>query len=138
MLTNNKSVEGKYRFRIMLRDIFGFAEYQRKSKYGLGYKLTLTGESDNSVLNEANVTNNAKNKINCIEWYKPQYTPYMEQQKLNSQQTLSLIPTELQHVERPIFTKEVKTRSFSTFELRTYHPFFEIFIYIFLIQLIVY
>ena len=37
-LTNNKSIKGKYHIRIYLKDIFGFAEYQEKSTYGLGYK----------------------------------------------------------------------------------------------------
>ena len=66
-LTNNKKIKGKFHLRIMLRDVFGFAEQQGKATYGLGYKLTLTRKSDNSVLNKANETNNAKTKINAIE-----------------------------------------------------------------------
>ena len=38
----------------MLRDIFGFAEHHEKATHGLRYKLTLTRNSDSSVLNEAN------------------------------------------------------------------------------------
>ena len=41
-LTEKKNRKGKYHIRIMLKDIFGFAEYQEKGTYGLGYKLTLT------------------------------------------------------------------------------------------------
>ena len=41
-LTNNKNVKGKYHLRIMLRDVFGFAECQVEATYVLGYKLTLT------------------------------------------------------------------------------------------------
>ena len=41
-LTNNKTLKGKYHVRIYLEDVFGFAEYQNKGTYGLGYKLTLT------------------------------------------------------------------------------------------------
>ena len=37
-LTNNKNIKGKYHFRIHLKDIFGFAEHQKKVTYGLGYK----------------------------------------------------------------------------------------------------
>ena len=37
-LTNNKNIKGKYHTRIYLKDIFGFAEYQEKGTYGLGYK----------------------------------------------------------------------------------------------------
>ena len=51
-LTNNKSIKGKYHIRIYLKDIFGFAENQEKGTYGLGYKLTLTRNTDNAVLNK--------------------------------------------------------------------------------------
>ena len=66
-LTNNKSQKGKYHVTIYLKDIFGFAEYQEKGTYGLGYKLTLTRNTDNAVLNKANAINNGKVKINAIE-----------------------------------------------------------------------
>ena len=67
-LTNNKSQKGKYHVRIYLNDVFGFAEYQEKATYGLGDKLTMTRNSDNAVLNKGNAINNAKNKINALEW----------------------------------------------------------------------
>ena len=67
-LSKNKSQRGKYHVRIYLKDVFGFAEYQEKATYGLGYKLTLTRNTDNAVLNKANATNNAKLQINAIEW----------------------------------------------------------------------
>ena len=41
-LTNNKNIKGKYYLRIYLKDIFGFAEHQKKATYGLSYKQTLT------------------------------------------------------------------------------------------------
>ena len=34
-LTANKSVKVKYLLRIMLKDVFGFAEHQEKTTYGL-------------------------------------------------------------------------------------------------------
>ena len=67
-LTNNKSQKGKYHVRIYLKDVFGFAEYQQKGTYGLGYKLTLTRNIDNAVLNKGNAINNGKIKIIAIEW----------------------------------------------------------------------
>ena len=79
-LTKNKSQKGKYHVRIYLKDVFGFADYQDKGTYGLGYRLTLTRNSDNAVLNKGNAINNAKIKINAIEWYVPHYIPYMQQQ----------------------------------------------------------
>ena len=59
----------------MLKDFFGFVQHQEKGTYGLGYKLTLTRNSDNAVLNKANATNNAKIQIIRIDWEVPQYTP---------------------------------------------------------------
>ena len=63
----------------MLRDIFAFAEHQQKATYGLGYKLTLTRNSDSAVLNKGDAINNAKIKIISIEWLVPQYTPSVKQ-----------------------------------------------------------
>ena len=60
-LSNNKTIKGKYHIRIYLEDIFGFAEYQEKGTYGLGYKFTLTGNTDNAVLNKDNAVANGKN-----------------------------------------------------------------------------
>ena len=64
-LSNNKTQKGKYHLRIYLEDVFDFAEYQEKATYGLGYKLTLTRNTDNAVLNKANAINNGKIKINA-------------------------------------------------------------------------
>ena len=79
-LTNNKNMKGKNHVTIMLQDTFGFAEHQQKGLYGLGYQWTLTGNSDNAVLNKGNATNDAKIIINNIDWYVPNYTPSIKQQ----------------------------------------------------------
>ena len=59
-LANNKNKKGKYHVTILLKEIFGFAEHQEKGKYGLGFELTLTRNSDNAVLNKTNAINSAK------------------------------------------------------------------------------
>ena len=59
-LSNNKTQKGKYHVRIYLKDIFGYAEYQEKGTYGLGYKLTLTGNTDKPALNKGNATNSGE------------------------------------------------------------------------------
>ena len=118
-LTNNKTEKGKFHVRIYLKDVFGFAEYQEKGTYGLGYKLTLTRNTDNAVLNKANGINNGKIKINAIEWYVPHYTPSMQQQSILSKQILNKTPTQIQYPERSVFMKEVNTQNFWTFELGT-------------------
>ena len=118
-LTNNNSQKRKYHVRVYLKDVFGFAEYQVKATYGLGYKLTLTGNTDNAVLNRGNAINNGKIKINAIEWYVPHYTPSMQQQSILSKQIINKTPTQLQYPERSVFMKQVNTQNFWTFELGT-------------------
>ena len=118
-LTNNKTQKGKFHVRIYLKDVLGFAEYQEKGTYGLGFKLTLTRNTDNAVLNKANGINNGKIKINAIEWYVPHYTPSMQQQSILSKQILNKTPTQIQYPERSVFMKEVNTQNFWSFELGT-------------------
>ena len=116
-LTNNKPQKRKFHNRIYVKDVFGFAEYQEKATYGLGYKLTLTRNSDNAVLNKGNAINNAKIKINAIEWFVPHYTPSMQQQSILSKQIINKTPTQIQYSERSVFMKEVITQTFWTTEL---------------------
>ena len=118
-LTNNKNVKGKYHVRIYLKDVFGFAKHQEKATYRLGYKLTLTRNNDNAVLNKADARILGKVKINAIEWYVPHYTASMSQQALLSNQIVNRIPTELQYIERSVFMKEVNTQNLWNFELGT-------------------
>ena len=110
-LTNNKKIQGKYHVRVYLKDVFGFAEYQQKRTYGLGYILTLTRNSDNAVLNKADATNLGKVKINAVEWYVPHFTASMSQQAVLSNQIVNRIPAELQYKERSVFKKEVNTQN---------------------------
>ena len=118
-LTNNKTQKGKYHVRIYLKDVLGFAEYQEKGTYGLGYKLTLTRNTDNSVLNKANGINNGRVKNIVLEWYVPHYTPSIQQQAILSNQILNKTPTQINYPERSVFMKEVNTQNFWTFELGT-------------------
>ena len=118
-LTNNKNIKGKYHLRIYLRDVFGLAEHQEQGTYGLGYKLTLTRNTDNAVLNKDNAVNKAKIKINALEWYIPHYTPSLDEfTKLMTQIKLKR-PTNLHYPEKSVFMKEVNTQNFWTFELGT-------------------
>ena len=118
-LTNNKNIKGKYHVRIYLKDVFGFSESQEKGTYGLGYKLTLTRNTDNSVLNKDNAINIGKVKINALEWYVPHYTPSAQQQSILSKQILNKTPTQIQYPERSVFMKEVNTQKIWIFELGT-------------------
>ena len=115
-LSNNEIIKGKYHVRSMLKDVFGCAEHQEKATYGLAYKLTLTRNTDNSVLNKDNVINIGKVKINAIGWYVPHYTPSISNQAIFSKQILIKTTVEIQYVERGVFMKEV---NLWTFELGT-------------------
>ena len=79
-LTKNKNIKGKYHFRIMLKDVFGFAEHQEKAAYGLGYILTLPRNKDEPVIDKATGVADAGFKIDHIQWYIPHYTPSIQQQ----------------------------------------------------------
>ena len=110
-LSNSKSIKGKHHVRIVLKDIFGFAEHQQKATYGLGYKLPLIKNNDHSVLNKYNAINIGKIKINGFELYVTNITPSIPQQSTLSEQILSKVPTELQYVERSVLMKEVNTQN---------------------------
>ena len=118
-LTNIKTQKVKFHVRIYLKDVFGCAENQEKATDGLGYKLTMTRNTDNAVLKKANATNNGKIKINAIKWYVPHYTPSMQQESILTKEILSKTPTEVHYPERSVFMKEVITQNFWTFELGT-------------------
>ena len=118
-LTNNKSIKGKFHVRIYLKDIFGFAEYQEKGTYGLGYKLTLTRNTDNAVLNKDNIVVNGRVKINSLDWYVPHYSPNLEEYTKLMTQIKKNTPTLLHYSERSVFMKEVITQNLWNFELGT-------------------
>ena len=94
------------------RNIIGFAEHQEKTTYRLGYNLTLTRNSDNSVLNKENATIIGKTKIYSIEWYVPNYKVRITQQAMLSKPILSEVPKEFQNVGKSVFTKEVNIKNF--------------------------
>ena len=101
----------------MLKDVFGFAKHQEKATYGLGYKLTLTRNKDDAVLDKANGIADARIKIDHIHWYVPHYTPSIKQQSIMSKQILNKTPTELRYVERSVFVKQVNNQNVWNFEL---------------------
>ena len=102
-----------------MKDFFGFAEYQVKGTYGLGYKLTLTRNTDNAVLNKDNAVNNAKIKINALEWYNSHFTSSLDEYTKLQTQIKHKTPTNLFYPEKSVFMKEVNTQNFRTFELGT-------------------
>ena len=119
-LSNNKSNKGKYHIRIYQKYIFGFAKHHEKGTYGLGYKLTLTRNTDNAVLSKAAATNNAKVKIISLDWYVYRlYSPNLEDYNKLMDQIMKYSPTLLHYPERFVFMKEVNSQNLWTFELCT-------------------
>ena len=116
-MTDNKRVKGKYHVRIMLEDVFGFAEHQEKATYGLGYKLTLTRNKDEAVIDKVAGIAESRIKIDHIQWYVPHYIPSMAQQGILSDQILNNRPTQLRYIERSVFMKEVNNQNIWNFEL---------------------
>ena len=111
-LNNNKTQKGKFLRRIHLKDLFGFAEHQETATYGRGYKLALTRNTDNTVLNKDNATPLGKVKINSIEWYVPHYTPRPEEYNKLMNQIKNRTPTNFHYPERSVFMKENITQNF--------------------------
>ena len=118
-VTNNKNNKGKYHIRIYLKDIFGFAEHQEKGTYGLGYKLTLTRNTDNAVSNKDNAIVVGRVKINSLDWYVPHYSPNLEEYTKLMTQIKKNSPTLIHYPERSVFMKEVNTQNLWNFELGT-------------------
>ena len=119
-ITNNKNVKINFHLRFMLKDVFGFAEHQEKTTYDLGYKLTLTKNKDEAVIDKVAGIADARIKIDHIPWYVPHYIPSMSQQAIKSKQILNKTPTELRYVERSVFMKEVNNQNLWNFELGSY------------------
>ena len=118
-LTKNKNLKAEGHVRIYLKVMFGFAEHQEKGTYGLGYKLTSTGNIDNAVLKKDNTSNDGKIKINGIQWYVPHYIPSIAQQAILIKQIQSRTPTKPQYPKKSGFKKEVNTQKIWRLELGT-------------------
>ena len=89
----------------------------KKATYGLGYKLTLTGNEDDAVTDKRAGIADARIKIDHTHWYVPYYTPSIQQRGILSKQKISKISTDLRYVERSVFVKEVINQNLWNFEL---------------------
>ena len=119
-LNDNENVKGIYHLRILLKDIFRFAEHQQKATNGLGYILRLTRNFNIDILDKAAAPDVvvAKTVISGIDWYVPHSTRSKEQQAFFCWQVLSKTPRELHKIQRTVFMKVVNTQSLPTFDLR--------------------
>ena len=96
-----------------------FLNTRKQRLMALVTNLTLTRNTDNAVLNKGNATNNAKIKVNALEWHVPHYTPSLEEDNKLMNQISRKTPTNLHCPERWVFKKELNTQIFWNFELGT-------------------
>ena len=94
VLPSNKTIRRNCHIRKMLHDIIVVAEHQEKAVCGLGCKLTLKGNIDAIVKNEAaeHDVSDAKIVVSDSDWY---YIPNVAQQLILSEQFQSKTSTEL-------------------------------------------
>ena len=89
----------------------------KKATFGLGYKLTLTRNEDDAVLQKVVAIADSRIKIDHIYWYVPHYLPSIQQQDILSKRTLSKTPTEVRYIELSVFLKGVNNQNLWNFEL---------------------
>ena len=104
-MTNSKNRIRKYHPKNMLRDVFRFAEHHEKATFGLGYKLTLTSNKDDGVIDKVAGIADARNNGDHIHWLIAHYTLSFQQQGFLSKQILIKTPTELRYIEISVFLK---------------------------------
>ena len=80
VISNNIYIKGKYNLRLMLKDVFGFVEHLEKATFDLGYKLALTKNEEDAVLERTAVIADSRIEIDHIHWYVRQYTLSIQQQ----------------------------------------------------------
>ena len=66
-LTNNKTEKGTFFVRIKQKDLFGFADQEKKT-FGLGYNLTLKRNNNNDPIIRDNGVDAAKVVVKDISW----------------------------------------------------------------------
>ena len=115
-LTNYKTEKGTFFVRKKLKDLFGFAD-QEKKPYGLGYTLTLKRNSSIDAIIRCNGVDVAKVVVKDISWYIPDYVPNLVNQQFVMDQLLNKDPTELSYIERTVFRNYVNTNNNWTFDL---------------------
>ena len=76
-LTSIKNIKVTHHIRLMLKDVLGFAEHQENATYGLGFKLTLTTNKVDAVIEKAAGFAGARNKFDHIHWHVPHYIPFL-------------------------------------------------------------
>ena len=101
----------------MLKNELGLAEPQEKATYVLGYKVTLTRNKVEAVLDKTAGIAHAKINIDHIHWCVPHHAPSIQQHGTLSKQILSKSPTEIKFFERPVFMEEVNKQNIWNFEI---------------------
>ena len=122
-LIDNKTTKGNYHDRIHLKDVFGFAERQDNCTYGLVFILPLQRIKDKRVFSQlvgayvaANLALAAIVFIEDVSLYVPHYTPNKSNQKFLLGHIVSRAATELSHIKRSSYMKDMASEKFWFFE----------------------
>ena len=117
-LTNDKEAlqKGTFFKRIMLIDIFGFADHDKRT-YGVGYNLILLRDENDTVNFRDIRVAAAKVAINDISGLVEKFTPNLDNQELVADQMVPETPTELYYEECTVFRKRTLNNGTWTFEL---------------------
>ena len=81
------------------------------------YKLTLTRNKDEAVIDKATGIGDARFKIDHFDWFIPHYTPSLDHEKILVKQIVDKTPTQLRYFESSVVMKEVNNQKLWNFKL---------------------
>ena len=93
---------GGFHGTILSKDFFGFAGHQKNATFGLGYRLPMKRNNNDSDLSRTAATANEEAVINDISWFVPDYTRNVIQQDLLNNHFVTKIPNGMSNIKRSV------------------------------------
>ena len=115
-MTNNVN-RCKFHVRILIGDVFGSVDPQKKTTYALGFVFILYRKIDSVILVQNAATADRETSIHAINWFISNCTPNEIQQDLMNVYVVFKIPNELLYFIRSFSDQLVYQRE-CDFELR--------------------
>ena len=113
----NKVNRCKFQVRILIGDVFGSVDPQKKATYALGFDFILYKKVDSAVLGQNAATAGRETSIHAIYWFISNCTPNESQQDLMNVYVVFKIPNELLYFKRSL-SDQLVYQSECDFELR--------------------
>ena len=79
-LGTNKVSRSELHAKILIEDVFGFAENQVKATYGLGFEITMYRKIGSAILSRNAATPDSGATMHAINWFVSLCTPNENQQ----------------------------------------------------------